>query len=112
MATPLMRAWAWWRSGKVIMSIEYTTRRMPLKIGIVTGEYPPHQGGVGDFTREIAHALADLGHEVHIVTHINARPEGFREAPRSEAGAGETLRVSNNSPRHPFMESPISNLHS
>ncbi|MEK7441070.1 MAG: glycosyltransferase family 4 protein [Chloroflexota bacterium] len=58
---------------------------MPLKIGIVTGEYPPHQGGVGDFTREIAHALADLGHEVHIVTHINARPEGFREAPRSEA---------------------------
>ncbi len=58
---------------------------MTLKIGIVTGEYPPHQGGVGDFTREIAHALADLGHEVHVITHINARSEGFREAPRSEA---------------------------
>ncbi len=50
---------------------------MSLRIGIVTGEYPPHQGGVGDFTREIAHALADLGHEVHVITHINARPEGF-----------------------------------
>jgi glycosyltransferase involved in cell wall biosynthesis len=59
------------------MPIEYTTRRMTLKIGIVTGEYPPHQGGVGDFTREIAHALADLGYEVHVITHINARPEGF-----------------------------------
>lgn len=45
---------------------------MSLKIGIVTGEYPPHQGGVGDFTREIAHALADLGHEVHVITHKDA----------------------------------------
>ncbi len=45
---------------------------MSLKIGIVTGEYPPHQGGVGDFTREIAYALTDLGHEVHIITHKDA----------------------------------------
>ena len=45
---------------------------MSLRIGIITGEYPPHQGGVGDFTREIAHALADLGHEVHIITHKDA----------------------------------------
>lgn len=50
---------------------------MTLRIGIVTGEYPPHQGGVGDFTREIAHALGDLGHEVHVIAHVNARPEGF-----------------------------------
>jgi glycosyltransferase involved in cell wall biosynthesis len=26
------------------------------------------QGGVGDFTRELALALADLGHEVHVIT--------------------------------------------
>ena len=58
----------------MIMTIEYTTRRMTLKIGIVTGEYPPHQGGVGDFTREIAYALADLGHEVHVITHKAAAP--------------------------------------
>jgi glycosyltransferase involved in cell wall biosynthesis len=56
------------------MAIEYTTRRMTLKIGIVTGEYPSHQGGVGDFTREIAYALADLGHEVHVITHKAAAP--------------------------------------
>jgi len=47
---------------------------MSLKIGIVTGEYPPHQGGVGDFTREIANALVDLGHEVHVITHQKATP--------------------------------------
>jgi len=39
-----------------------------MRIGLVTGEYPPDQGGVGDFTRELARALAALGHEVHVLT--------------------------------------------
>ena len=39
-----------------------------MKIGLITGEYPPMQGGVGDFTRELAHALAKQGHAVHIIT--------------------------------------------
>jgi glycosyltransferase involved in cell wall biosynthesis len=38
-----------------------------MKIGLITGEYPPMQGGVGDFTRELARAIA-LGHEAHILT--------------------------------------------
>ena len=37
-------------------------------IGLVTGEYPPIQGGVGDFTREIAKSLAKLGCRVCVVT--------------------------------------------
>jgi glycosyltransferase involved in cell wall biosynthesis len=41
-----------------------------MRIGLVTGEYPPDQGGVGDFTRELGLALADLGHEVHVLTHV------------------------------------------
>jgi len=45
-----------------------------MRIGLVTGEYPPMQGGVGDFTRELARALDQLGHEVHVVTHREARP--------------------------------------
>ncbi|MGD8804892.1 MAG: glycosyltransferase family 4 protein [Chloroflexota bacterium] len=52
---------------------------MSLKIGLVTGEYPPMEGGVGAFTRELARALGDLGHQVHIVTDRRARPQ---EAPR------------------------------
>jgi len=38
------------------------------KIGLITGEFPPMQGGVGDFTRELARALAALGHAVHVLT--------------------------------------------
>jgi glycosyltransferase involved in cell wall biosynthesis len=34
----------------------------------VTGEYPPRQGGVGDFTRELGRALADLGHDCTVIT--------------------------------------------
>jgi len=39
-----------------------------VRIGLISGEYPPDQGGVGDFTRELARALADIGHEIHVIT--------------------------------------------
>ena len=39
-----------------------------MHIGLITGEYPPDQGGVGDFTNRLAHALADLGHRTHVIT--------------------------------------------
>jgi glycosyltransferase involved in cell wall biosynthesis len=39
-----------------------------MRIGLVTGEYPPDQGGVGDFSRELGRALVALGHDVHVLT--------------------------------------------
>lgn len=39
-----------------------------MKITLITGEFPPQQGGVGDFTRELARALAAPGHTVHVLT--------------------------------------------
>lgn len=39
-----------------------------MRIGLITGEYPPMQGGVGDFTRELARGLIGLGHEVAVIT--------------------------------------------
>jgi len=39
-----------------------------MRIGLITGEYPPQQGGVGDFTRELARALIAAGHEAQVVT--------------------------------------------
>jgi hypothetical protein len=49
-----------------------------MKIGLITGEYPPMQGGVGAFTQELARALAALpdAPELHILTHREARPTG------------------------------------
>ncbi|MFO7741698.1 MAG: glycosyltransferase family 4 protein [Anaerolineae bacterium] len=39
-----------------------------MRIGLITGEYPPDRGGVGDFTAQLGHALAALGHQAHIIT--------------------------------------------
>ncbi len=47
-----------------------------MRVGLVTGEYPPQPGGVGDYTRELATALAGQGAEVHVITHRRARPGG------------------------------------
>jgi glycosyltransferase involved in cell wall biosynthesis len=46
-----------------------------MRIGLVSGEYPPDQGGVGDFTRELGRALVALGHEVHVLTTPCATPD-------------------------------------
>ena len=43
-----------------------------MRISLITGEYPPMQGGVGDFSRELATALADQGHVVSVLT---SRPD-------------------------------------
>jgi len=39
-----------------------------MRVGLITGEYPPDRGGVGDYTRELARAMAVAGHEVHVIT--------------------------------------------
>lgn len=48
---------------------------LSVKIGLITGEFPPMQGGVGAFTQEVARELARLGHDVHILTDRAARPQ-------------------------------------
>ena len=39
-----------------------------MKIGLITGEYPPMKGGVGDYTRAIAVSLSERGHSVRVIT--------------------------------------------
>jgi len=41
-----------------------------MRIVLITGEFPPMQGGMGDFTNELGKALAELGHEVHVITSV------------------------------------------
>jgi glycosyltransferase involved in cell wall biosynthesis len=45
-----------------------------MRVCLVSGEFPPMQGGVGDFTREIGLALNRLGAEVHVVSSVKAAP--------------------------------------
>ncbi|MCP4425625.1 MAG: glycosyltransferase family 4 protein [Chloroflexi bacterium] len=53
-----------------------------MRIGFVTGEFPPMEGGVGAFTQELARALAAAGHEIHIIADRQARPPTERRRPR------------------------------
>jgi len=43
-----------------------------MRIGWITGEYPPMQGGVGAYTRILAQHIHDLGHECFIFTDQRA----------------------------------------
>ncbi|NLX11557.1 MAG: glycosyltransferase family 4 protein [Chloroflexi bacterium] len=47
-----------------------------MRIGQITGEYPPMQGGVGAFTEELSKALIALGHEVFVFTDHRAGMAG------------------------------------
>jgi glycosyltransferase involved in cell wall biosynthesis len=47
---------------------------IPLRLLFVTGEYPPMQGGVADYTRALSLALAARGHEIAVLTSAQAQP--------------------------------------
>ena len=42
-----------------------------MRIAMITGEYPPLEGGVGDFTERLAHALVDQDHRIHVLTSLS-----------------------------------------
>jgi glycosyltransferase involved in cell wall biosynthesis len=44
-----------------------------MRIGLISGEYPPMQGGVGDYTHELGEALAALGVEVSVITSVKGQ---------------------------------------
>lgn len=45
-----------------------------MRIGLLTGEYPPMEGGVGAFTQALAKAMAPHGHELYVISHRHSRP--------------------------------------
>ena len=46
-----------------------------MRIGIVTGEYPPMQGGVGAYTQIIARHLHEKGHPVYLFSTAHAQSD-------------------------------------
>jgi glycosyltransferase involved in cell wall biosynthesis len=61
-----------------------------MRIGLITGEYPPLQGGVGAFSRELAAALAQQGHSLHILTDRRVASAG---EPVGEPGIDVTAAI-------------------
>lgn len=49
-----------------------------MQIGFITGEYPPHQGGVGAYTHILARTMVDLGHRVSIFSDQHAQQQDER----------------------------------
>lgn len=45
-----------------------------MRVLFITGEYPPMQGGVGDYTWKLGSTLAELGVDVHVLTSEDAGP--------------------------------------
>jgi glycosyltransferase involved in cell wall biosynthesis len=43
-----------------------------MRIGIITGEYPPMRGGVGAYTQILAHELAQQGEQIFVFSSIEA----------------------------------------
>ncbi len=54
-----------------------------MRICLITGEYPPMQGGVGDYTHELGAAFLALGAEVHVLT--SSAPASGSDSARSSA---------------------------
>jgi glycosyltransferase involved in cell wall biosynthesis len=57
-----------------------------MRVCLLSGEFPPMQGGVGDFTREIGLALNKLGATVTVLSSVEAEPHGATE-PSPEGGS-------------------------
>lgn len=53
-----------------------------IKIGLVTGELPPMEGGVGAFTQELGKELAALGHEIFVISSRDSRPKNLTRKAR------------------------------
>jgi glycosyltransferase involved in cell wall biosynthesis len=58
-----------------------------MRILLISGEFPPMQGGVGDYTREMARAFTALGHAVWVLV-----PEALR-AEYADRRHGEEWKV-------------------
>jgi glycosyltransferase involved in cell wall biosynthesis len=49
-----------------------------LRVGLITGEYPPMHGGVGAHCAKLASAMADAGHTVRVFSDLRARSSDDR----------------------------------
>lgn len=64
-----------------------------MKIGLISGEFPPMPGGVGDFTRSLAESLHKHGHEIHVLSRTGSTSASLNLSAVSGWGAGSLLAI-------------------
>ena len=64
-----------------------------MNIGLISGEFPPMPGGVGDFTRLLAERLVDHGHEVHILSRLGSTSDTLSVSAVSGWGLGSLASI-------------------
>ncbi len=64
----------------------------PIKVALITAEYPPQQGGVGDYTACLGAALVRAGCQVEVLTTYP--PSGVPVPPLDVSGCAETDEAS------------------
>lgn len=63
-----------------------------MRIGLISGEFPPLIGGVGAFSSLLARAAADLGHAVFVLSDTRAQSDDDRIPVASVISAGQWNR--------------------
>ncbi|MYD39913.1 MAG: glycosyltransferase family 4 protein [Chloroflexi bacterium] len=48
-----------------------------MRVGMISGEYPPMPGGVGDFTRKLAQRLRQQGHDVQLLCGVGCQDDSL-----------------------------------
>ncbi len=64
-----------------------------MKIGLISGEFPPMPGGVGDFTRLLANNIKEQGHDVFVLSRAGCADERLPLDTVRNWGAGCTLQI-------------------
>jgi len=64
-----------------------------LRLALITGEYPPLPGGVGDYTRELARALQARGHAVAVWTDRRGEGDAHTSIPVFRVVPGWDVRA-------------------
>ncbi len=64
-----------------------------MRIGLISGEFPPMPGGVGDFTRILAENMQAQGHDVYVLSRAGGAHEQLSVSTVGGWGAGRLLPI-------------------
>ncbi len=75
-----------------------------MRIGLVTGEYPPMQGGVGAYTRVLAQTLVKKGHDIFIFSDAQADDPTLSITKTDKGWGLSTMRMINRWAHHSQLD--------